>query len=90
LNRVVKIVAFIAVVTGTLLGLTGLGLGLRPLDAFLFAVGVSVALVPEGLLPTVTLSLARGASLMADRRALVRRLDAVETLVVAPVNSSGV
>ncbi len=49
-------------------------------DAFLFGVGVTVALVPEGLLPTVTLSLARGAQLMAGRNALVRRLDAVETL----------
>ena len=39
-----------------------------------------VALVPEGLLPTVTLSLARGAQEMAAQNALVRRLDAVETL----------
>ena len=55
-------------------------MGLAPTQAFLFAVGVAVALVPEGLLPTVTLSLARGASLMAGRNALVRQLDAVETL----------
>ena len=55
-------------------------MGLAPTQAFLFAVGVAVALVPEGLLPTVTLSLARGASLMAGRNALVRRLEAVETL----------
>jgi magnesium-transporting ATPase (P-type) len=41
---------------------------------------VTVALVPEGLLPTVTLSLARGAQRMAARRALVRRLESVETL----------
>lgn len=80
LARVVRIVAVIAVVAGTLLGASGLALGLRPTQAFLFAVGVSVALVPEGLLPTVTLSLARGAALMAERQALVRRLDAVETL----------
>ncbi|MEO5900301.1 MAG: HAD-IC family P-type ATPase, partial [Ilumatobacteraceae bacterium] len=46
----------------------------------LFAVGVTVALVPEGLLPTVTLSLAVGAQRMARRNALVRRLEAVETL----------
>ena len=70
----------IAVTTGVLLGLAGLGLGLEATQAFLFAVGVTVALVPEGLLPTVTLSLARGAQLMARRNALVRRLDAVETL----------
>jgi magnesium-transporting ATPase (P-type) len=41
---------------------------------------VTVALVPEGLLPTVTLSLAIGAQRMAVRHALVRRLEAVETL----------
>jgi magnesium-transporting ATPase (P-type) len=39
-----------------------------------------VALVPEGLLPTVTLSLAVGAQRMARRNALVRRLESVETL----------
>jgi calcium-translocating P-type ATPase len=80
LNGVVRVVALIAVSTGTLLGLAGLGLGLEPTQSFLFGVGVTVALVPEGLLPTVTLSLARGAQLMAGRDALVRRLDAVETL----------
>jgi calcium-translocating P-type ATPase len=80
LNRVVKIIAVIAIIAGALLGMAGLGMGLAPTQAFLFAVGVAVALVPEGLLPTVTLSLARGASLMAERNALVRQLDAVETL----------
>ena len=49
-------------------------------DGFLFAIGVTVALVPEGLLPTVTLSLAIGAQRMARRNALVRRLESVETL----------
>jgi magnesium-transporting ATPase (P-type) len=80
LNRVVKIIAVIAIIAGALLGMAGLGMGLAPTQAFLFAVGVAVALVPEGLLPTVTLSLARGASLMAGRNALVRHIDAVETL----------
>ena len=49
-------------------------------DGFLFAVGVIVALVPEGLLPTLSLSLALSASRMARRGALVRRLESVETL----------
>ena len=57
-----------------------LALGLPPGDGFLFAIGVTVALVPEGLLPTVTLSLAVGAQRMAARNALVRRLESVETL----------
>jgi len=80
LDRVVRVVAVIAALTGTVLAVASLLLGLSATDAFLFGVGVSVALVPEGLLPTVTLSLARGAQLMARQHALVRRLDAVETL----------
>jgi magnesium-transporting ATPase (P-type) len=80
LGRIVRVIAVIAAATGLLLGVASLTLGLSTTDAFLFGIGVSVALVPEGLLPTVTLSLARGAQLMATRHALVRRLDAVETL----------
>ena len=80
LDRVVRVVAVIAALTGTVLAVASLLLGLSATDAFLFGVGVSVALVPEGLLPTVTLSLAHGAQLMAREHALVRRLDAVETL----------
>ena len=49
-------------------------------DGFLFAVGVIVALVPEGLLPTVTLALAMSALRMSRRGALVRRPESVETL----------
>jgi magnesium-transporting ATPase (P-type) len=80
LKRVVRIIAIIAAVVGVGLGAASLLLGLGVTNAFIFAIGVSVALVPEGLLPTVTLSLARGAEQMARRQALVRRLDAVETL----------
>jgi magnesium-transporting ATPase (P-type) len=49
-------------------------------ERFVFAIGVTVANVPEGLLPTVTLSLALGTQRMAKRNALVRRLSSVETL----------
>jgi len=80
IDRVVRNVASIAVGVG--LGFFGLAalLGTPARDGFLFAVGVTVALVPEGLLPTVTLSLAMGAQRMAEHRALVRHLEAVETL----------
>ncbi|GAA1388092.1 cation-translocating P-type ATPase [Catellatospora chokoriensis] len=80
LARVVRIVAVTAVAAGTVLFGVGLLLGLTPLQGFLFALGVTVALVPEGLLPTVTLALAYGAHAMARRNALVRHLEAVETL----------
>ncbi|MBB5801204.1 magnesium-transporting ATPase (P-type) [Saccharothrix ecbatanensis] len=80
LHRVVTVVGLIAVAVGVAFYGVAMLLGLDPAEGFLFAVGVTVALVPEGLLPTVTLSLARAAQEMARRNALVRRLDAVETL----------
>jgi magnesium-transporting ATPase (P-type) len=80
LNRLVRMVAMIAVGVGLSFVAVSLLVGMSLTDGFLFGVGVTVALVPEGLLPTVTLSLAMGASRMADNRALVRRLEAVETL----------
>jgi magnesium-transporting ATPase (P-type) len=80
LHRVVVVVAMLAVAVGAaFFGIATL-LGMPASDGFLFAVGVTVALVPEGLLPTVTLSLARAAQVMARRHALVRRLESVETL----------
>jgi magnesium-transporting ATPase (P-type) len=80
LNRVVRVVAVVAVAVGVGFFAVSAVVGMSARDGFLFAVGVTVALVPEGLLPTVTLSLARGAQRMADRHALVRHLEAVETL----------
>jgi calcium-translocating P-type ATPase len=80
LARVVHAVSGLATATGLALFGVATLLGLPAESAFLFALGVTVALVPEGLLPTVTLSLARGAQHMAHRRVLVRRLEAVETL----------
>jgi magnesium-transporting ATPase (P-type) len=80
LNRVVRTVAMIAIGVGVGFFLIALGVGTPASDGFLFAIGVTVALVPEGLLPTVTLSLAIGAQRMASRQALVRRLESVETL----------
>jgi calcium-translocating P-type ATPase len=80
LRRVVHVIALIAVsIGGAFFGLAML-LGDSATDGFVFAVGVTVALVPEALLPTVTLSLAWGAEQMAKRRVLVRSLDAVQTL----------
>ena len=55
-------------------------LGYHWLDAVIFLIGIIVANVPEGLLPTVTLSLAMATQRMAKRNALVRHLPAVEAL----------
>ena len=80
LHRLVRMIALIAVSVGVVFFALMLGLGTGARDGFVFAVGVTVALVPEALLPTVTLALAVGAQRMADRNALVRRLESVETL----------
>ncbi|MGC1800047.1 MAG: cation-transporting P-type ATPase [Solirubrobacterales bacterium] len=54
--------------------------GLSISDAVVFAVGLLVGLVPEGLLPVITLALAVGARDLVRRGAVVKRLSAVETL----------
>jgi magnesium-transporting ATPase (P-type) len=54
--------------------------GMDVAEGFIFALGMIVAFVPEGLLPTVTLALALGVQRMAKRHALIKRLSAVETL----------
>src|SRR3990172_2502416 len=79
--RVTKVVTWIALSLGVLFFLLGFKIaGLTLTESFLFAIGIIVANVPEGLLPTVSLSLAMGVQRMAKKRAIVKKLSAVETL----------
>jgi len=78
--RVTRVVAVIAVASGAFFFLVGGLVGRGFWDNFLFAIGIIIATVPEGLLPTVTLSLAMGSQRMARRNALVKSLNAVEAL----------
>ena len=80
MNRAVRLIAGFAVTAGVVFFGISFALGTPARDGFLFSVGVIVALVPEGLLPTLSLSLARSASRMARTGVLVRRLESVETL----------
>ena len=80
LRRVTRVVALISFGLGSLFFVVAGFLGMGLTERFVFAIGVTVANVPEGLLPTVTLSLALGTQRMARRNALVRRLSSVETL----------
>lgn len=86
ISYIVRIITFIALTMGTIVFLaTSLLVGMELKESFIFAIGIIVALVPEGLLPTVTLSLAMGVQRMAKRNALVRRLSAVEALSATTV-----
>ncbi|HSL25837.1 MAG TPA: HAD-IC family P-type ATPase, partial [Acidimicrobiia bacterium] len=81
MRRLSVIVSVVAVAAGAAFFVLALTLGEVPLArGFVFALGMIVAFVPEGLLPTVTLALALGTQRMAARNALVKRLSAVETL----------
>jgi calcium-translocating P-type ATPase len=83
--RLSRLVAALATVLGVVFFFIGRTLDLPFWANLTFAVGIIVANVPEGLLPTVTLALATGARRMARRNALVRRLPAVEALGSASV-----
>lgn len=73
-------VAAIAIAAGALLFSLRLIMGHPAALSFVFALGVMVALVPEGLPATLSVSLAIGVRRMARRNALIKRLAAVEAL----------
>ncbi len=81
MGRVTKIVTILATSIGVFFFILGILLaGVNLAESFIFAMGMIVAFVPEGMLPTVTLALAMGVQRMARRHALIKRLSAVETL----------
>jgi calcium-translocating P-type ATPase len=80
-----RLIAALAVMIGLVVFVIGRFIGLSTSTSIIFAIGIIVANVPEGLLPTVTLSMAMAARRMARRNTLVRDLPSVETLGCASV-----
>ncbi|MGB5145827.1 MAG: cation-transporting P-type ATPase, partial [Porticoccaceae bacterium] len=85
IRRLSRWIAVLATGVGTVFFVIGMALGLPFWANFAFAIGIIVANVPEGLLPTVTLALAMATQRMARRNALTRHLPAIETLGAATV-----
>jgi Ca2+-transporting ATPase len=86
MQLVAKVVAAIAFSIGLSFFLIGVLTGkLAFLNSLIFAIGMIVAFVPEGLLPTLSLSLAMAVQRMAGKNALVKKLSGVETLGAATV-----
>ena len=80
-RRVAWLIALISVLLGiAFIPIATLGAGLSFTNGVVFAVGLLVGNVPEGLLPVITLALAIAVRGLARRGAVVKRLSAVETL----------
>ena len=79
--RLSQLISIIAVVLGIFFFAIGkIVVGMETLEAVVFAIGIIVANVPEGLLPTLTMALSVAAQRMAKRNVLVKKLSSVETL----------
>ncbi len=85
LTYVIRVITIISVVLGSVFFIIGNFIGIALFNSFIFAIGIIIANVPEGLLPTVTLSLSLASQRMAKKNALIKRLSSVETLGSATV-----
>jgi sodium/potassium-transporting ATPase subunit alpha len=83
--KVTHVVALLSLAMGAVFFFIGLSMGVGVWVSAIFGIGIIVANVPEGLLPTVTLALAMGSQRMARRKALIKQLTSVETLGCATV-----
>ncbi len=80
LKYFIKVISAIAIFLGVLFFLVSVAIGKGEISSLIFAIGIIVANVPEGLLPTVTLALTMASKRMAVKKALIKNLESVETL----------
>jgi sodium/potassium-transporting ATPase subunit alpha len=83
--RITRILTIAALIVGGVFFVLGFLFGKGLLIAAIFALSLIVANVPEGMLPTITLSLSLASQNMARRNALIKNLDSVQTLGSATV-----
>lgn len=80
IDRFIKIISAVAITLGVVFFIFGIFYETELIMNLVFAIGIIVANVPEGLLATVTVSLALTAQRMAGKMVLVKNLESVETL----------
>jgi len=75
-----KKLTYIVLLICVILFITGIIRGEDPFKILLLSISLAVAAIPEALPAMITIVLAGGASLLAKKNALVRKLPSVETL----------
>jgi len=80
-----KKLGLFALITGSLILMVSLTRGFEFYQTFLFALAAIVSAIPEGLPAVMTITLAVGVNRMAKRNAIIRKLQAVDTLGSATV-----
>lgn len=80
IKKFIQLISAVAITLGLVFFIIGLALKTNIIKNVVFAIGIIVANVPEGLLATVTVSLALTAKRMHQKSVLVKNLEAVETL----------
>ena len=81
ISRLTKLIAVLSIVMGFVFFFIGLSFTkMSSVASAMFAIGIIMGNVPEGLMPTVTLALSMAVQRMAKKNALIKKLSSVETL----------
>src|SRR6516164_3767481 len=80
-----RLIAVLSITIGVAFFAIGTVVGVPFWQDFIFSIGIIVSMVPEWLLPTLTLSLVLAGQRMAKKNVLIRHLTSVETLGSATV-----
>lgn len=85
LHKTGKLLGLSAIIICIIIFALGLLQNIDPLKMFMISISLAVAAIPEGLPAVVTIVLALGVKRLADNKAIIRKLPAVETLGSADV-----
>ena len=85
LNKIGKVLSILGIIISILIFIIGIIHGQNLISILMIAVSLAISVIPEGLPATVTVVMAIGVQRMAEKRALVKQLPAVETLGSATV-----